>query len=162
MTWGAVWSVSGLLAGTLMMAGCDEVFTAGGVATAKPLFATITARDLRDLGPDESLLVELDGAYPTVFEFDSRGGSIDFGRIELATPDVASISMHIWLARQVPTHGIDFAGLPGARFRLANDRMAASLGIPDASHSQPRSCEPVDIVELDDLVAVLFVADAGC
>jgi hypothetical protein len=158
----AVWAVLGCMASTLMMAGCDEVFTAGGVATVTPMFATITARDLRDLDPDESLQVELDGAYPTVFEFDGRDGAIDFRRIEIATPDVESISMHLWLARQVPTHGIDFAGLPGARFRLANDRMAASLGIPDSSHSQPRSCEPADIVELDDLVAVLFAADAGC
>lgn len=155
-----VLAVLGLVASSVMVAGCDDIFTAGGVTTVTPLFATITARDVRDLDPGESLRVELDGAYPTVFEFDGRDGAIDFRRIEIATPEDEPISMHIWLARQYPIHGIDFANASGARFRLANDRTAASLGIGDSSDSQPRSCEPFDIVELDDLVAVLFVAKA--
>lgn len=155
-----VLAVLGLVASSVVVAGCDEIFTAGGVTTVTPLFASITARDVRDLDPDESLRVELDGAYPTVFEFDGRDGAIDFRRIEIAAPDVEPISMHIWLAREVPIHGIDFANAPGARFRLANDRTAASLGIGDSSDSEPRSCELFDIVELDELVAVLFVTEA--
>lgn len=148
--------------GLALLGGCDEAFSGGGVATVTPMFATITARDLRALGPEESLTVELDGAYPTVFEFDGRDGGIDFDRIEIATPEASPMAMSLWLARQVPTSGVDFGGLPSARFRLANDRMAASLGLAEPDPAEAEGCAPIEVVELEALVAVVFVADSGC
>lgn len=152
----SMWALAGLLA-----AGCDAAFTAGGVATVTPMFATITARDLAGLGRDEMLSVELDGAYPTVFEFDGRDGKIEFQRIEITPPGADPVSMQLWLARQAPTRGIDLTQ-PGARFRLANDPMAASIGIADFGDSAESDCSPVDIVELDEVVAVLFVTRSSC
>ena len=56
--------------GLALPGGRDEAFSGGGMATVTPMFVTMTARDLRELGPEKSLTVERDGAYPTVFEFD--------------------------------------------------------------------------------------------
>lgn len=143
---------------TMPAAGCDDLLTAGGVATGTPLFSSLTADDVRELGPDESLAVELDGAYPTVFELDGRGGAIDFGRIIISTADAAPMSLATWLARQ--GSALDLVWQSGARFRLANDLAAASLGLPEPDTSELRSCDPFDIVELDDVVVVMF--DSAC
>ncbi|WAS96510.1 hypothetical protein [Nannocystis punicea] len=156
---GIMWIRSLVVALSLSSAGCDDVFTAGGVATATPVFTSITAGDLRDLDRDESVLVELDGEYPVVFEFDGRRGALDFGRIEIATPAGGRLPLGAWLEALVSAHGLGFVALSGGRFRLANDRAAASLGIVD---SQPGSCDSIDIVDLDGVVAVLFVAEASC
>ena len=150
-----------------MSGGCDEAFTGGGVTTATPLYATITARDLRGLADGEALTIALDGAYPTVFEFDGRDGPIDFSRLEITTPDEeAPVPMRRWFARQVAAHGVDLEGLPSERFRLANDRSAGVGKLPERTGvpTEPvfRGCAAIEVVELDAVVAVMFVDDAGC
>jgi hypothetical protein len=145
------WALAGL-----SVAGCDAAFTAGGVATVTPMFATITARDLKDLGRDELLSVELDGAYPTVFEFDNRDGALDFQRIEITAPGAEPVSMHLWLARKAATTGLDLA----PRFRLANDSTAASMGLAEPDDPAESECG-IKMVEVDALVVVLF-ARSSC
>lgn len=150
----------------VLAAGCDEAFTSGGVTTATPLRATITARDLRGLEDGEALTIALDGTYPTVFEFDGRGGAIDFSRLEIATPDETAAPMRRWLARQAAAYGVDLEGLPSRRFRLTNDREAGVERLPEGTGepTEPvfRGCAAVEVVELDAVVAVMFVDDAGC
>ncbi|MDC0716479.1 hypothetical protein [Nannocystis bainbridge] len=142
------------------MTGCEDVLSAGGVATATPVFTSITAGDLRALDRGESVLVALDGEYPVVFEFDGRRGALDFGRIEIATPEGVRRPLQVWLDAFASAQGIGFAALTSGRFRLANDVAAASLGI--ATGKPAAGCEAVDLVEIDGVVAVLFVTDAGC
>lgn len=161
-------SMTGLLLALALTptGGCDEAFSSGGSATVTPMYATITARDLRGLEDGETLAIELDGAYPTVFEFDGRSGSIDFSRLEITAPGETSMSMRLWLARQVAAHGVDLEALPSRRFRLSNDRQAGVAGLQEAGDAPPtqsvfRSCSAIDVVELDAVVAVLFV-DGGC
>ncbi|WP_096331463.1 hypothetical protein [Nannocystis exedens] len=130
------------------------------MATATPLFTSITAGDLRELERGESVLVELDGDYPVVFEFDGRRGALDFGRVEIATPEGRRLPLQVWAEALVSAHGTGFAEMAGGRFRLANDRAAASLGIAVSPGSQ--GCDDIDIVDIDGVVAVLFLADASC
>lgn len=146
----------------VLAGGCDDPF-AGGSSTVAPHYTTITYRDLRELGPDELLSIELDGVYARVFEFDSSERSIDFSRLEITTTDVGPMSMSLWLARQAARHEVDLEGLPSGRFRLTNDRSAGVAGLaPMSAESQGyRACTAVDVVELDAVVGVLFV-DEGC
>lgn len=154
-----------LMACAVLAAGCDEALSSGGVTDATPLRATITARDLRGLERGELLTIALDGTYPTVFEFDGRDGAIDFSRLEIATPD-ESVPMRRWLARQAAAYGVDLEGLPSRRFRLTNDREAGVGKLPEGTGepTEPvfRGCAAIEVVELDAVVAVLFVDDAGC
>lgn len=142
-------------------AGCDEVFHAGGVSTVTPMFTTITQRDLRGLEDGERLSIDLGGPYPLVVEFDGRKEQIDFDRLEITTPDGESIAMSIWLAHKAASPGVDLEGLPSRRFRLANDRDAGLGGLPEPVQTF-RACEAVEVTEIDELIAVLFVDDGEC
>ncbi|WP_434418025.1 hypothetical protein [Nannocystis pusilla] len=142
---------------SVAVAGCDGAFTSGGVATATPLFTSITAGDLRALERGESVLVELDGDYPVVFEFDGRRGALDFGRIDIATPEEGLVPLQVWLEALVSARGLGFAELSRGRFRLANDPAAAALGIGVSGR-----CDDGQIIDIDGVVAVLFLADASC
>lgn len=155
-----------ITAWVVLASGCDEAFSSGGVTTATPLRATITARDLRGLDDGEVLTIALDGTYPTVFEFDGRAAAIDFSRLEIVTPDEDAVPMRRWLARQAAAHGVDLEGLPSRRFRLTNDREAGVGRLPEetGAPTEPvfRGCAAIEVVELDAVVAVLFVDDEGC
>jgi hypothetical protein len=142
-------------------AGCDEAFHAGGASTVTPMFTTITQRDLRGLDAEERLAIELDGPYPLVVEFDGRREQIDFDRLEITTPDGKSIAMSIWLAHKAASHGVDLEGLPSRRFRLANDRDAGLGGLSEPA-PQFRACEAVEVAEIDELIAVMFVDGGEC
>lgn len=151
------------IAGLVVMtaAGCDEAFHAGGASTVTPMFTTITQRDLRGLAAEERLEIELDGPYPLVVEFDGRKEKIDFDRLEITTPDGRSIAMSIWLAHKAASHAVDLEGLPSRRFRLANDRDAGLGGLSDAL-PEFRACESVEVAEIDELIAVMFVDGGEC
>lgn len=140
--------------------GCDEAFHAGGASTVTPMFTTITQRDLRGLEAEERLEIDLDGPYPLVVEFDGRKEQIDFDRLEITTPDGKSIAMSIWLAHQAASHEVDLEGLPSRRFRLANDRDAGLGGLSDVT-PEFRACSAVEVAEIDELIAVMFV-DGEC
>ena len=142
---------------SLAAAGCDDVLSSGGVATATPLFTSITAGDLQELERGESVLVELDGGYPVVFELDGRRGALDFGRIDIATPEAGLVPLQVWLEALISARGLGFAELSRGRLRLANDRAAATLGIGVSGR-----CGDGQVVDLDGVVAVLFLADASC
>lgn len=148
-----VWVLALLLAA---IGGCDGGF-AGGVSEVTPLFAKISQQDLRELDGDAALAIELDGPYPTVFEFDGVRAPIDFSRVEISAPGHEPLPMDLWLARQAVTFGVDLATLPTRRFRLSNDATAAALGLDAAGVMfRARACEDAELVELDGLVAVVF------
>lgn len=157
-----MWIRASWVALSLAVAGCDDAFTSGGVATATPLFTSITAGDLRELERGESVLVALDGDYPVVFELDGRRGALDFGRIDIATPEAGLVPLQVWLEALVSARGLGFAELSRGRFRLANDRAAATLGIAVSGQSGPQRCDAGQVIDLDGVVAVLFPADASC
>lgn len=151
-----VWVLALLLAA---VGGCDGGFT-GGVSEVSPLFAEISQRDFAGLERDEALSIELDGPYPTVFEFDGEAAPLDFSRVEISAPGHEPLPMDLWLARQAVTFGVDLAGLPTRRFRLSNDRGAAAVGLAEGVEFRDAACEDAELVELDGLVAVVFHADA--
>jgi hypothetical protein len=157
---GARWAAVVLL--SMPLAGCDEMFTAGGVATLRPTFVRITHKDLWGVGTSSPLPIELDGEYPVVFEFDGRAGAIDFDRVELTTPEGEVVSMDVWLARQFFARELDFAEGPKARFRLANDPDAATLGLARDDPPAPDGCGAIDVVDVDAVFAVVLGGDDSC
>lgn len=103
------------LAGALVLGACGGQDGDSGAAVvgeqAGPEVVRVTAGTLAGIAPGDMLLVDL--TLPRVYDFDPSEGAIDYGKLEIVSPNYARMDMSAWMAaRSAEAHrDVSLAGM---------------------------------------------------